>query len=763
MAIGAKSVFLSFAELFSAMIVVLTLTSCGGGGGGSSPSAPTVSYTFSPATLTTSVMPGASATLSVRATVSDPKVFAGASALYVFIVDPLKLLTGTANLSQVDASSISLTVYTSAILDPGRYQGSFQIQLCKDAACAAQFTGSPLSLPYDLTVTHFPISLSASSIATGSMQLGGTPPADIGFNVIAQAQSWTATSPAAWLRINNGSGNGNGTFTVSFVPSGLAVGKYTDAVTLTAADGQKASVPVSLSVDTPTLSSSSSVVTLGGSKGRAWTAQSVQLALNTGSNTWPWNLSGLPAWLSASPTSGVVGQSATQLNLTPVASQVTPGSVTATVNVNADVGGTKLTLPVAVQMNADQRKLLASSWGVGLSSTPAGSALTRTLTIRDNFGGSIPWTAVSDSSWLQLTPTGTTPSAMLTLTANPAGLPDKTISYANVTISTGVVGIAPAVVRVGLWKDSSQASASTFFPTSYKNIAADTIRPYVYASNGGTTIDIYNAHTASLVRTLTGVGSAVGAMSVSPDGSTLYAIDTALGKISIIDLTTMTSRSPWTLSLAAYSNTSVLAARPNGQEVVLVGNGTAYSNGASLGNTGIGGSMAVTSDASGVYTQNQGLSPASVAAFDLDYSAISGGTLMVTPRASGWNINGSSNGADVAVSPDGTRLYTATGAPYVCSAINPKDLALIGSLPGGDAYPNNVEVTQDGRVICGINGMYTTYDFWVHSPSNALIKAYKVVGYARGLVAGQLVVTPDSFIVVTLTDDPRIAFVPIGP
>jgi hypothetical protein len=30
-------------------------------------------------------------------------------------------------------------------------------------------------------------------------------------------------------------------------------------------------------------------------------------------------------------------------------------------------------------------------------------------------------------------------------------------------------------------------------------------------------------------------------------------------------------------------------------------------------------------------------------------------------------------------------------------------------------------------------------------------------------VAGQLVVTPDSFVVVTLTTDPRIAFVAIGP
>jgi hypothetical protein len=66
-------------------------------------------------------------------------------------------------------------------------------------------------------------------------------------------------------------------------------------------------------------------------------------------------------------------------------------------------------------------------------------------------------------------------------------------------------------------------------------------------------------------------------------------------------------------------------------------------------------------------------------------------------------------------------------------------------------------------VICGINGIYSTSDFWVYTAAGALINSYKVVGYAQGLLAGQLVVTPDSFVVVTLTSDPRIAFVAIGP
>jgi hypothetical protein len=84
-------------------------------------------------------------------------------------------------------------------------------------------------------------------------------------------------------------------------------------------------------------------------------------------------------------------------------------------------------------------------------------------------------------------------------------------------------------------------------------------------------------------------------------------------------------------------------------------------------------------------------------------------------------------------------------------------------LPGGDAYPNNVEVTRDGRPICGISGWYSSSDFWVHAADGTLLQGFKIAGYAKEMKAGQLVVTPDGFVVVALTNDPLMAFVPIGP
>jgi WD40 repeat protein len=300
-------------------------------------------------------------------------------------------------------------------------------------------------------------------------------------------------------------------------------------------------------------------------------------------------------------------------------------------------------------------------------------------------------------------------------------------------------------------------------PLDRQVLVADTIRPYVYAHAGGSDVEVYNAYTGQKVATLSNVGAALGAMAVSPDGSLLYAADTANRAVKRVNLDTGLAVDSWTLSAATTLYDTALVVRTNGVEVLVMGDGGAYAAGRRLGTVGGGESHAATSDGRMLVWQNRGLSPASAGALSLDYSEVNGGTLMASDaQGAPWFYNGSSNGRDIAVSPDGTRVYTATGAPYRCTVLAGSDMSLIGSLPGGDAYPNNVEVTSDGRVICGISGRYSSSDFWVHSATGALIQGYKVAGYAREIKARQMVVTPDGLIVATLTDDPVLAFVAIG-
>jgi hypothetical protein len=91
------------------------------------------------------------------------------------------------------------------------------------------------------------------------------------------------------------------------------------------------------------------------------------------------------------------------------------------VQVSAQVNGDALSHAVTVNVNADQRRLLASEWGVAFSTSPLGTTVSRTVTVRENFGGPVGWTASSDAAWLQVTAGGNTSSgaSSLVLTADP--------------------------------------------------------------------------------------------------------------------------------------------------------------------------------------------------------------------------------------------------------------------------------------------------------------------------------------------------------
>lgn len=852
----------SIAVRLGALVVAATLAACGGGGGGGGDSARPALLTFAPTSVTANVQEGTSATITVRGTGSDALLQSN-SALYVFVVDPSRVLLPDVQLSNVDDKTLAATLHTSPSLAVGRYRGNFQVRVCRDPNCTSEFAGSPVPLPYDITITAAPLVAVATTSTQATVNRGATLAQTFTAQVSGPSLAWTATASAPWISVSPASGTGPGSFTIRYLTPDLAEGTYSGTVTVRSSDGQTAAIPTSLQVlpaafvingglpsfaavngapiaaqtlsfainndvptawtgvssapwmiatplsgttpatvtlrpdptrgplasgaytsdlvlsaagipsrtvttqltlAAPTLSAPSFSLTLGGPRGRDLsTGQSLAVSLNTGTNSWPFTLGALPSWLQTTTPSGTVNQAGTTLSFSPRAAGVTAGSSSATVAVNTVVNGDSVTLPLTVNLNADQRRLVPSAWGVAFTSTSTGSVLTRTLSVSDNFGtAGLPWVASSDAAWLSATATGSTSTTALTLTANPAALPQGVVSYATVTVSTTAApGVQPAVIRVALWKNSSGLASIVQLPNDYANIVADTLRPFVYANNRGSTIDVFNAHTAQKVATISGVGGALGQMTVSPDGSLLYALDTAGRAMAVVNLDTQALAATWALGAAVDSGTGLLAIRPNGTEVVLVGNGTAYVNGRGMASSVLAtsGPMSATADSRRVVTLG--------GYYDVDYSAMSGGVLF-TQYLGSLNTNSGGNERDMVVSRDGTRAYSASGGGvnepgrYRCAIADPRDGSYVGSLPGGDAYPNNVEVTVDGRAICGIAGFYSTYDIWVHAPNGALLQGYKFAGYAKTLKDRQLVVTADGLVAVGLTDDPLIAFVPIG-
>lgn|GEM_PF-6918598 len=493
--------------------------------------------------------------------------------------------------------------------------------------------------------------------------------------------------------------------------------------------------------------------------------------VNVAGNQLDWTASTATSWLKIASGKG---SGAGQFQVSYQASGMTPGDYTGSVTVSSK-DGQQVEIPFSLLIAPDAAgfRLLPSDYGVGFASTPTGSALSRSLLVTDDRDNDVRWRASSSASWLKVTASGRTGAGKRTLelSADPDGLPNGAVSYATVAVRGEVSPkVAAAEIRVALWKDSNGAASMVRLPLDYENIVADPIRPYIYASKGDTTVDIYNAYTGQKIKTIANaVTTGAGAMAASPDGSRLFVLDVPTNKMSVINLDTQAVAATWTVTYGSSAYDTLIAMRPGNQEVVLLGRGDAYSDGRSLGtipalaSAYIPLSYGVSQDGRRLLAINSGVSPATIYAIGLKYSDANGGSLISTLLSSSWNVAGSSNGRDVAVNADGSLAASASGAPYACPLLDVPTLDFLGYLPHGDAYPNNVEFTADDKIVCGISGWYASEDFWVHKRNANTQVGYKVAGYARALKDRQMVVTPDGMVVAALTDDPYLAFVAIGP
>jgi hypothetical protein len=815
-----------------------------------------------PAKLSTSFASGTSKSVMVTATVTRPADFDGAATVYVFIIDSAGvILPAATRIDRPTNIEFNATLNTAATLAPGTYTGNFVLKLCRDAACAAQFPGSPVLLPYEFTVVApaLPqITASPNLPLSTSVRLGAPATVQAVVTVKAEGRTWSATANAPWVKLETAAGTNSGSFKVAFDAAGLPVGTCRADITVKSNDGQSAVLPailtvmqtafqvdgstvtfnavngapipprtlqltldnavpsqwsassdstwlsaspsagvtpatstlsvnpasmasgnynailtlnspvsnpravsVNLSLTRATLSLSANSVTLGGNYGRTFADAAVTMNLNTQSNRWPWTLTAPPAWVKPGALSGTVDQTGTSITLTPDAAAAPLGTSNALLSVDAKVNGDAPKQALTVTIHKDQRKLLAAETGVAFSSTPRWSRLSRTIKISDNFGIDAGWSASSDRAWLSVAASGRTAggAGTLTLSANPAALPDDQVSYATVTLASSAAGvIAPETIRVALWKGTVTPQAQRTLAQAYTNVVTDPIRPFAYLHNGAASLDVYNVYTGAKIATIASLGAALGDMAISPNGDTMYVFDTTNRNIVLVDLASLARKGSWPLAASVDRFARMLAMHPNGVNIVVTSTNGSYlaSSGAGLGGPRLGGEIGASGDSRRLFV-NSG------SAYSVDYSEMNGGMLVFARYAN--LLSSSSQGAAGAVSAnlDGTRVYTANGAPYRCTGYNGDDGTEIGFLPGGDAYPNNVRVASDGRVFCGISGWYSSADVWVHRPDGSLKTSFKFAGYARALLTRQMAVSGDALMMVALTDDPRLVFVPVGP
>ena len=866
-------------------LIAALLTACGGGGGGNgaapvTPVTPPVTpvatpaLSFNPASVVAAVAAGTSQTLNVVASVTRPADFANAGSVFATISDAAGVILPTAQLIKDSDTQYHAVLQSAPTLAAGNYKGDFSVKLCRDSACAGQFPGSPMTLPYDITVLpHGQPTFSAVSAMplTATAQLGSPAPAGAAVAISAIGRSWTAsTGGAGWLKLGATSGSGNTTLTVGYDATGLAVGDYRATLTITASDGQSAALPAALTVlpsglvlgansvtfnavngapvpsrivslDTdnkisagwtaasnvawlnvsptagatpattvltvdPTvgrlasgsyggvititpkdlaartlpvtlnlipakLQASSNSVTLGGAYGRDFsTTQNLALSLDTATNSWPWTLSNLPSWATASVTGGSVNQAGAVTVLKALPDSAAPGTTSVLLNATAQVNGDVATAPVLLTINKDAHRLLPAETAVAFVSTPGWTRLTRTITVKDNYGtdgndnfGGM--TATSDQSWLVVGVDGN----RLTLTADPTQLLDDTLHTATISIAGSATDIVPTQpIRVALWKGAATPAANGVAPLPYTTVVTDPARPYAYAHNGGAVIDVYNVYTGLKEASMTGFSARLGDMATGLNGDVLYAVDVDNARITTVDLRTRRISAQLPLTTPGTRATRLKVVRPNGVEVLLMSDGQAFLT---AGNSALaalplsgGGTLAASADGKRVVLQSEGAATVQHTSIALDYAALGGGTLYSTKVPAASHLSPGTLAQDVFVGADGVRVYSASGTPKLCSVMNASDLGVTGYLAIGDAVPNNIEVGLDGRIFCGGAAKPAGSDIWMYDSNGVnLLRQFKLSATGKQLLPRQMALSGDGWMLVAITDDGALSFVPVGP
>ncbi|RKH36543.1 hypothetical protein D7Y13_00210 [Corallococcus praedator] len=640
------------------------------------------------------------------------------------------------------------------------------ISACLDVPCTRHIPGSPSTVEVTYAVRgHLQV---APQTLAFSHVLGSSPsPGATQLSLRGRSVHWNASASPSWIQLSGASsGVTPSVLSVGVDPASVSMGTHDGGITLTQTDtGEVTTVPVVLQVVAPSLAVSPSTLSFTGSGSGSPSEASLSLSLDTGTAAHGWTVAldtgGGAPWLKLSSTSGTVSASGTTLSVSVDSTGLQLGTHSASLVFTATVEGQSVSRTVPVSLSIHGLPWVADN-GVGLVSTPSVSKLSHTVTVKDTLGQTTgTWVARSSQGWLSVTAGGAS-GGELTLTANPAGLADNALHLAEVSIADGASpDQVSEVIKVGLWVGSTVINSQDTLPIAFKVVETDPVRPYAYVHDGAGSLSVYNLYTAKLVTTLTGLGSSLGAMTVSSDGSTLYVLDATTLRIVPVDLGTLTAGTAWTLSSGLLS--WITYSRPDGHGLVLTNDGQILEPTTGAVVTLVTGKMpsgmaalSASQDGSLFCGINSGISPYTLSCHELRYTR-STGAVALTSRGSG-PFGVGSNGRDVAVNHDGSRVYAASGAPYSFAVYDGKTLKVLTQLPA-DAYPNAVEVGSDNRFYGAASVWYGDKDVWVYDNAGWALGSYDMAGYARNILDRQLKVSGDGKRFVALTDDPRLVFV----
>lgn len=407
---------------------------------------------------------------------------------------------------------------------------------------------------------------------------------------------------------------------------------------------------------------------------------------------------------------------------------------------------------VLVELEISDNRLFIGDPGIAFIDLPSISTLAAEIFVSDTQGlNTIDWTASCDKPWITYTVSGTTDES-LAIEADPAGLTHNQVHRATVTVSSNDPTIQNSqTIEIGLWISSSDTNNLTLRSSS-THMQPDPIRPYLYLHDGGDQINIRNTYTGNVVSTIDLPDSQLGSMITSHDGKTLFVFDEFNHTLVSIDLDTHTKSTDW------YSVVNVMSLaymRPEGIPTVFASTGTTLFGYPIGSQTRISTYIDLhdyidTSLSNNLICGTEtGLSPNSVSCYRVNLAYNNNNLGFSLTNVFAGNIG--SYGRDIAVSPDGSKVYVASGSPYIFSVIRITNEGTSIYQLNGSSYPNNVDVADSGAFVGGVSTYSGSTDIWTYDENNTPLNSFRLTNDDNTLEDRQLYWSGDGNRIFVLT------------
>jgi hypothetical protein len=335
-----------------------------------------------------------------------------------------------------------------------------------------------------------PASLSATPTTISLPATAGTSNITVTSNI-----AWTAVSDqTAWLTVAPASGSGNGTVVATALANSTTSAR-TAHVTLSGTGVTSQTVTINQAAAAANITVSA-------------TAVNVNAAINsTGSFTVTsniaWSITGNPAWLTVSPTSGTAG-GPTTLTVTANTENTNTTTRSATLTVSG-TGATSKTVTVTQAGTGSSLLATPLTW----SAVAAGG--TQAITVTSN----ITWTVAKDQTWLSVSVPSGSNNGSLTITAaanTSAAARTGHVTISGTGVTTQTVNITQAAATASLsatplaWSPTAIGGTQDITVTSNIswNVAKDQTWLSISATSGvnnGVLTITADANTATIART----------------------------------------------------------------------------------------------------------------------------------------------------------------------------------------------------------------------------------------------------------------------